>query len=98
MMEKYIFNKKLRDLDPEIWSLARQEELGELRKVYHASQRDSSAQLGRLLLLALGFTLTLPSVTLLIFEPSNPGVFLALPGLLCLVAGGCLFLPRRSVH
>jgi hypothetical protein len=56
---------------------------------------ETSVQAARLFLFAIGFILTLPSVTLLIFEPSNPGVFLALPGLLCLVAGGCLLLPRR---
>lgn len=56
MTEKNIFNKGLRDLAPEIWSLAREAELGELRHVYHASKRDTSIMIfGMLCLFLAGF-------------------------------------------
>ena len=35
-MQRQLFDKQAHDLEPEIWSLARQNELGELRGMYRA--------------------------------------------------------------
>lgn len=40
MARQQIFDRYMRDLEPEIQSLARQAELGELRQVYHARKSD----------------------------------------------------------
>jgi uncharacterized protein DUF6585 len=95
MMEKHIFDKKLRDLDPAIWTLAREAELGELRNVYHVSQyRANITTIGGVLLM-FGVGITIFSIFAFFLAPTHPSLLFALPGLFFLVLGGYLVLPQR---
>ncbi len=92
---KYVFNTTWRDLDPEIWSLAREKELGELRRVYSVSKSNTPVFNTGIVLLVFGIIYLFIYVMYLL-SPQSQFLFLAiLPGLLLSGVGSYLMLPKR---
>lgn len=107
MKEKNIFNENPRDLAPEIWSLAREKRLGELRQVYYVSKRDPSLRPGGWVLLGCGFGFLIFALFALFVAQLYLALLFSLPGflslalplvlidLLFLIPGSYLVLPQR---
>lgn len=99
MKEQRLFNKKMRDLDPAIWSLAQKAELGELRAIYHVSKRATLAWLSGWTWLAWGVTWLLFSCAAIVASWPHVSLFWALPGLLLCAGGSSLLIPsKRYAH
>jgi hypothetical protein len=95
MMEKHIFSKSLRDLDPAIWSLAREAALGELRNVYYASKRDTQVRIGGWVLLVFGVAFLLFAIIATLASVFYVSLLIALPGFIFLIIGVYLIVPQR---
>ena len=98
MTEQRIFNKKVRDLDPAIWSLAQQEELGELHRIHNATQYTTRLVVLATLCLVFGFSCMISAILLSVIpdvtnSPPLPAILLF--GICLLAIGGCLLIPRR---
>ena len=92
MMQQTIFDKRVRDLEPEIAVLARKAELGELRKIYHASTRNTARNGGGWALLVYGI-LYFVFATFAVLSSASPAWLL--PGLILVVPGIFLIIPPR---
>lgn len=98
MTQQRLFDNKVRDLDPAIWSLAQQEELGELRRIHHATQYTTRPMVWATLCLVLGFSCVISAIFLSILPSvtnSPPLSAFFLSGICLVVIGGCLLIPRR---
>jgi hypothetical protein len=69
MIQKSLFGDALRDLDPEIRLLAEKEELGELRKIYHASKRYAAIRMGVWIFVAWGIAFLFFAILTSPFHP-----------------------------
>lgn len=97
--QRMIHKKRQQDLDPEIWSLAKRAELGELRAIYHAAKRNTRAWIIGWIVLGYSILgLFMCSATILTSWP-DVSLFWALPGLLLFAGGSYLLFPsKRYAH
>lgn len=95
-MQSNLFSNTMHDLSPEIRTLANKAELGEPRKVYHASKRYASIRLAGQIFLLWAVVWIVGSVLAVLFSSHPPSPLWILPGLL-LLAGGCyMVFPQKS--
>lgn len=102
MMQKSLLGKKSFDLSPEIHALAKQEELGELRKVYPVFKRATGIWTTGQVCVAWGIVIlgiTALMIAAIFFFPSPPSLIftlgVALSGLLLLLIGCFMSFSRR---
>ncbi len=95
MAQRNLLNTNMSDLDPKIWSLAKQADLGELRNVYHASKRYTAHHIMGGIILMWGVFFMIASILAILFSPTHPSPAWALAGLIPLVAGCYMILPQK---
>lgn len=95
MTQQSLFSSTLSDLDPDIRFLAEKEELGELRKVYHASKRYTATRVSGWVFTLWGCVYVFLFITIILFSPLHPSPFWTLPGPILVIIGCSMILPRR---
>jgi hypothetical protein len=97
MTQQSIFGKNVRDLDPEIWSMAQEAKLGELRHVYHASKRETRFMVFSQICLFWAVLWIVGSILVVLLSPRPISPAWILPGFVIAGSGCYLVFPQKSL-